>query len=46
MRALRLLKLPQTSNVKNLQMGSSNSCENGSNGLRMSKNPQLGFYDT
>jgi hypothetical protein len=39
MRALRLLKLPQTSNVKNLKMGSSNACENLSNGLRTSKNP-------
>jgi hypothetical protein len=39
MRALSFMKLPQASNVKNLQMGSSNAYENGSNGLRTSKNP-------
>jgi hypothetical protein len=39
MRALRLLKLPQNSNVKNLKIGSSNAYENGSNGLSTSKNP-------
>jgi hypothetical protein len=39
MRALVFMELPQASNVKNLQMGSSNACENLKNGLRTSKNP-------
>jgi hypothetical protein len=43
MRALRLLKLPQTSNVKNLQMGSSNACENGHQWTQNVQKPLAGL---